>query len=75
MSVFAATFSLLASTRQVYDWVYFGIFIVCACSVYYVMARRADEEIPRKTIDQIFFLILGMSSFIWFMSKFAVHTA
>ncbi|MEO1451645.1 MAG: hypothetical protein AAFV07_19100 [Bacteroidota bacterium] len=75
MLLFTIAFTFLASTRQEFDWMYFGIYIVCACGVYYAMAQRADKEIPRKTIDQIFFFILGMSSLIWFLSKFAAPMA
>lgn len=74
LAIFSA-FTLLATTRQVYDWVYFGIFIVCACAVYYAMAQRVDQGLSRKTVDQVFFFILGMSSLIWFMSKFASPVA
>jgi bacteriorhodopsin len=72
---FSFDLPILATTPQVMEWVYFGIFILCAMSVYLVLVKRAETEIPRRTIDQIFFLMLGLASVIWFLSKYApAHT-
>lgn len=62
---------LAISTKQTYEWIYAGIFVLCASLVYLVLVKRAGDDIPRKTIDQIFFLMLGVASVIWILSKVA----
>jgi len=62
--------SLLHIALQTMEYIYFGIFIVCAASVYYVLVQRVGEEMPRSTVDKIFFLMLGVASLIWFLSTF-----
>ena len=64
-----AALPLLVSTLQVYEWIYFGIFIACAVAVYLVLVARIGDELPRKTVDQIFFLMMGVATLIWVLSK------
>ncbi len=61
--------TLLITTARSMEFIYFGVFVACAAAVYMVLARRADKELPRKTVDQIFFFMLGLASLIWFLSK------
>lgn len=75
MQTFAEFFSFNVSTLQVYEWIYFVLIIASAVAVYLVMAARAGEELPRKTVDTIFFLILGVISLIWVLSKVAAPMA
>lgn len=67
--------TLLVTTVRAMEFIYFGVFIACAAAVYMVLARRADKELPRKTVDQIFFFMLGLASLIWFLSKMAPSVA
>ncbi|MEL6630283.1 MAG: hypothetical protein AAFQ83_02410 [Bacteroidota bacterium] len=62
---------LLVSTVRMYEYIYFFIFIACAVGVYYVLVQRVGDMLPRKTIDQVFFVMLGTASFIWVLSKLA----
>jgi len=66
-----AALPMLVSTLQVYEWIYFGIFIACAVAVYLVLVARIGDELPRKTVDQIFFLMMGVATLIWVLSKVA----
>ncbi len=63
--------TLAFSTLKAYEYIYFGIFIACAVAVYLVLVARVGEELPRKTVDTIFFIILGVASLIWVLSKVA----
>lgn len=60
---------LLSSSKVGMDAAYALIFIACAVGVYLTIVFRAGEDIPRKDIDMIFFLIIGVSSIIWILSK------
>lgn len=71
MYALLADLSLLVSTLQVYEWIYFVLLIASAVAVYLVLVARIGDELPRNTADKIFFVILGVVSFIWILSKFA----
>jgi bacteriorhodopsin len=71
MQFFSNNIPLLFSTIQIYEWVYFGIFVACAVAVYLVLVARIGEDLPRKTVDTIFFLMLGVASLIWVLYKVA----
>ncbi|MCI4670138.1 MAG: hypothetical protein MRZ79_18525 [Bacteroidia bacterium] len=67
--------SLLAIPLDILEYLYFGIFIMCAAAVYYVLVQRVGDEMPRNTVDKLFFLILGVASLIWVLSKVATPVA
>ncbi|MEL6671027.1 MAG: hypothetical protein AAFR61_02515 [Bacteroidota bacterium] len=48
---------------------YMILYVALASCVYLVLVKRASEELGRKTIDAIFFAMLGAGSLIWFLSK------
>jgi len=71
MLSFLADITMLVSTLQVYEWLYFVIFIASAVAVYMVLVVRIGDDLPRNTVDKIFFLMLGVASLIWILSKVA----
>jgi bacteriorhodopsin len=75
MHPFFADITLLASTLQVYEWVYFLLLIASMVAVYLVLVARIGDELPRSTADKIFFLMLGIVSIIWILSKVAPSMA
>ncbi|MEM6802477.1 MAG: hypothetical protein AAF696_13795 [Bacteroidota bacterium] len=44
-------------------------YMICAIIVHRVLIQRAGEELGRKTVDAIFFVMVGAGSLIWFLSK------
>ncbi len=77
MLSFLADITMLAYTLEikVYEWLYFTIFIASAVAVYMVLVVRIGDELPRSTVDKIFFLMLGVISLIWILSKVAPSMA
>ena len=71
MQTFLNLLPLGFSTLQIYEWIYFVLFIASAVAIYLVMVARIGEEFPRRTIDTIFFLMIGVASVIWVLSKVA----
>jgi hypothetical protein len=71
MLSFLADITLLISTLQLYEWFYFVLFIASGTAVYLVLVVRIGDELPRDTADKIFFLMLGVASLIWILSKVA----
>lgn len=60
---------LLTQVSTEHTIAYMFIYITFACMVYIVMIKRAEEELGRKTIDAIFFTMIGAASIIWILSK------
>lgn len=62
---------LLLSTKLSLEFIYGIIFVICASSFYLVVVQRAGDDIPRKEIDRLFFVMIGVASLIWVLSKMA----
>lgn len=71
MIPFIADLTLLVSTLQVYEWIYFVLLIASGAAIYMVLVIRIGDELPRSVADKIFFLILGVVCLIWVLSKVA----
>jgi predicted membrane channel-forming protein YqfA (hemolysin III family) len=63
--------NLLVISRPALEWMYYPVFVVCALAFYWVLVKRAGDEIPRKSLDTLFFVVLGVVSLIWLLSKLA----
>ena len=60
---------LSASLPAAHELAYFIIYVVLASLVYIVMVKRVGDELPRKTVDGIFFVMVATAGLIWGLSK------
>ncbi|MEM7658247.1 MAG: hypothetical protein AAF399_19130 [Bacteroidota bacterium] len=60
---------LNATLPAAHELAYMVIYVALASLVYIVMVKRVGDELPRKTVDGIFFVMVGTAGLIWGLSK------
>lgn len=59
---------LLSSTLSL-DVSYAFTYIACIVGIYFTIVIRAGDELPRKEVDLIFFLTIGVSALFWILAN------